>query len=300
MEPTRESNPRFSPRLSALVDRLRADGYLTNLTPDEECYWIDETRRGDPEAKLHALGHVVRAMLCTSYRYARRFNLDVDDCFQQSYLAFEHALKKFETGRGTRFLTYLTWWMRSYVERMGHEDRLIYVPWLRDVIRNQRVRDTVRTYKDHNGIYPSRSQLHALHPELPPAVLDYYEARLRALHVQSLHVQLPGSRRFFEIASSETSLDRWMERLEERARVRAALARMKDRRNALILERRAQGTIFDVLAKELSLTRERVRQLERKGLRELSALLGGPAGPRYSMADVLSWSGGADAPNAAV
>lgn len=280
----------YSQDLADLVDRLRDAGYGRGLSRAEELFWVAAAQRGEEDAKLVLLGQVIRSMVREAGRWSRIYGADIEDCFQVACLAFEQTIKRFDETKKARFLTYLTWWIQATVQRSCIEDRLIHVPAMRGILQDRKMRDAVRKFHEENGVYPNRDQLHAMFPSIPPVTLDYYEARVRAYHMQSLNTQSPGERRFFEVTDPAPSLNAWMERIENVARVRAALRKMKSRRCAMILERRAAGAVLGDISKEMGLTRERVRQLEAKGLKALSKLLGGPVEPKYSLGQVHAWA----------
>lgn len=56
------------------------------------------------------------------YKLSTRFcnshpNSNLDDCIQTASIAFRKALEKFDLTRNLSFSTYLTWWLKSYLQR---------------------------------------------------------------------------------------------------------------------------------------------------------------------------------------
>lgn len=276
----------YSEQLAQFVDRILAL-YPESLTADEELFYLDEAKRGSEEAKLRLLRHMIRYMYSESRRSSYYYGVDIDDCFQEACVAMERAIAKFDYGRECRFITYLTYWVRSMVQRMCQMKRLIRVPLVTDVIHDRKATRFIAKYKNDNGIFPTRDQLKKEFPHLSPFALDCYDFRLSAHQIQSLNTLNHGVRRFL-LGSSPPTLDEIMERGERVATVRDALRKISPRL-AHILTQRSEGVLLEDLARELNLTRERVRQLERKGLVELAAALGHRHAPRYSMAEIHSW-----------
>lgn len=76
---------------------------------------------GDEESFNVLVGAYVEMIL----RYIRRYNRkrsDVEDVFQESLLSFRNALKKFDFSKGTRFFTYAGHWIRNTIQRYNKDN----------------------------------------------------------------------------------------------------------------------------------------------------------------------------------
>jgi RNA polymerase sigma factor (sigma-70 family) len=198
--------------------------------------------------------HNTRLAVSIARRYVHR-GLPLNDLVQEALLGLLKAARRFEPRRGTRFSTAATWWIRqSVVLALQERGRLIRVPGRaqEEMKHARRVRaELAQTL----GREPSAEEIAAesgLAPRKTSTLLRLLEAPL--------------------------SLGAWEESLKAEGDVEAPAA--EDLRKALasldarereILTRRyglddAEPETLDVIGARLGVTRERVRQLEKRAL----------------------------------
>lgn len=73
--------------------------------------WL-ETR--DESARTRVVQAHLRYVVAIALRY-RRYGLPIADLIAEGNFGVVHALDKFETNRGTRFVTYAAYWIRAYM-----------------------------------------------------------------------------------------------------------------------------------------------------------------------------------------
>jgi RNA polymerase primary sigma factor len=191
---------------------------------------------------------------------------DPEDAFQEGCLGLLRAAEKFDPALGYKFSTYGTWWIRQSIYRaIADKSRTIRLPvHVHDVL--VKVRTLRRIQERRTGIEPS---LRALAKEL-----EMEEAKLKVLliaEVQPISVE---------------DLDPDASRLEDSAPTPEELAvaaadseflyvlmqRLDKRTCHVLMDRfglRGPELTLDAVAKEIGVTRERVRQLSNVGLEEL-------------------------------
>src|SRR6188768_1153721 len=67
----------------------------------------------DPVAKERLLAAHLRYVVAIALRY-RRYGVPIEELVSEGNFGLVHALGKFETSRGTRFVTYAAYWIRAY------------------------------------------------------------------------------------------------------------------------------------------------------------------------------------------
>jgi len=94
---------------------LRAVREAPPLDRDEELGLVERWQRhGDRAARRVLLTANLRAVAAIAIKY-RFYGVPLDDLIAEGNLALVHALSKFDARRGTRFITYASFWVRAYV-----------------------------------------------------------------------------------------------------------------------------------------------------------------------------------------
>jgi RNA polymerase sigma-32 factor len=85
------------------------------LGRDEELALVERWQNGGDLAARHALlGAHLRSVAAIAYKY-RRYGVPLDELIAEGNLALVRALSKFDPRRGTRFMTYASFWVRAYI-----------------------------------------------------------------------------------------------------------------------------------------------------------------------------------------
>jgi len=270
-----------SPELELLEDvtqlYLNEIGAKPLLTPAEEVATARLLRAGDFAARQKMIEHNLRLVVNIAKRYLNR-GIPLLDLIEEGNLGLIHALEKFDPERGFRFSTYATWWIRQSIERgIMNQSRTIRLP--------------VHVVKEINIVLRAMRHLESadrreLTVERVAALIDKSPAEVRHIlslneHIASLDAPLEidptltmaemiaddgGGDPESLLQSSEIGslLDDWLAQLSERQR--------------LIVERRyglngVDVATLDVIAIDLGLTRERVRQIQIEGLDRLRKII---------------------------
>lgn len=208
---------------------------------------------------------------------ARRYmgqGLSLLDLIQEGNIGLIHAVEKFDYKRGFKFSTYATWWIRQGVTRalanQGWTIRLPVHMW--DKV-NRMTRASRRLVQEL-GREPTKEEL-AADLEITPERLD----RLHSLAQRPISLETPVGQ------DQDAELQDWIpdETTPEPVDVvtqhalREQLGELLDTlspREARILRLRfglEDGTAYTLeeIGRKFGYTRERIRQLEQKGLRKL-------------------------------
>jgi RNA polymerase primary sigma factor len=256
-----------------LYVRQIGDGPL--LTPAEERELARRKDEGDEWAKRRLIECNLRLVMSITRNYINS-GVPLLDLIQEGNLGLIRAVEKFDYRLGFKLSTYATWWIRQAVTRaIADQGRTIRLPvhvvdQVRRVMRARRIL-TQKLNRDplpeeiaaESGIELKRVQ------ELFDLVEDPVSLETPVGDGDSLYGDM------LEDENSEQPHDALADVLRG-VELQEALASLNDRmRHVLELRFGLNGQVpktLEEVGTELGVTRERVRQLESRALRELQAV----------------------------
>ena len=107
---------------------LKEIGKVELLSPEEEMVLAEKMSEGDPAAKKKLAEANLRLVVSIAKRYVGRGMLFLD-LIQEGNLGLIKAVDKFDYGKGYKFSTYATWWIRQAITRaIADQARTIRIP----------------------------------------------------------------------------------------------------------------------------------------------------------------------------
>ena len=271
--PLREVAPVAESTTDALQLFLREAGRHPLLTAAQEVELAKRVERGDAEAKARMIQSNLRLVVSIAKNY-RNQGLPFLDLIQEGTLGLIRAVEKFDWRRGFKFSTYATWWIRQAVARaLADKARTIRMP-VHIVERMQKIGRAERALWTRLGREPTIEEI-ADEANITPQ--QVHEVRIAARASTSLDAPVGDQEDAVIgdfVAGDEPLPEEAVElRLRSEA-LRRALASLPDReRDVLLLRYGLDGgdpRTLEQIGRHLSLTRERVRQLELDALRRLA------------------------------
>ena len=98
------------------------------LTSEEEKELCSRLKEGDPNAKKALIEHNLKLVLYVAFKYIN-MGMSLMDLVQEGNIGLMRATKGFDVDKGFKFSTYATWWIRQAITRaLADQSRAIRLP----------------------------------------------------------------------------------------------------------------------------------------------------------------------------
>ena len=260
-------------RESASLEKyLQEIGHEELLSANEEVELAQRIRNGDREALERLTKANLRFVVSVAKQYQNQ-GLDLADLINEGNVGLIKAAEKFDETRGFKFISYAVWWIRqSILQAIAEQSRLVKLP-LNQVNSVNKINKMLSKFEQENERRPSIDEI--------AENIDLDEEKIaEAIRNASRHVSMDAP---FSNGDENSLLDvmpnadapladNLVEMESLRDEIAAALKTLNERERKVLEAFYGIGQpemTLDEIGRSLGLTRERVRQIRQKAIRQL-------------------------------
>jgi RNA polymerase primary sigma factor len=260
----------------ALKKYLREIGRIPLISKDEEIRLALRVRQGDAEALRKLVESNLRFVVSIAKKYSGR-RVALLDLINEGNIGLMEAAKRFDPDRGVKFISYAVWWIRqAIVQALADQGRIVRLP-LKQAGLLYKISEKLKELTNRLGREPTLAEI----AEAMDMKQKDIEAILMAAR-QSVSLEATSAndekRGLMTTLEDENTVD-MEEDLIHASRdqlVQELLDQLNDREREIIRLRfgfRNQEPLsLEKVGKRLGLTRERIRQIEKKAKVRLERL----------------------------
>jgi RNA polymerase primary sigma factor len=261
-----------APAIDLLHTYVRQIGDGALLTHAEELELARRKDLGDEAAKRRLVECNLRLVISMARAYSAS-GVPLLDLIQEGNLGLMRAVEKFDYRRGYKLSTYATWWIRQSMSRaIADQGRTIRLPLhVLDVVK--KLHRAKRKLTQTLGRDPLAAELAA---ELEIPVERVIELQRMTEDPVSLETPVGDGESLFSDMVEDVNAPRPDDHVagyERRRQLEEALESLNERTRRVIEARFGLGdrdpATLEQVGTEIGVTRERVRQIETRALREL-------------------------------
>jgi RNA polymerase primary sigma factor len=260
-----------SDRYSVTGDSLQA--YLKKiekiplLTREEEVELATRAQAGDQEA----LDKLIRSNLRYVVSVARKYigcGLSLADLINEGNIGLIQAAKRFDPTRGVKFITYAVWWIRQAImHALAEQGGTVRLP-LKQMGTLHKIAESYRQYIHRTGAEPSSTEI-GKELDLPPEEVETILRVYRSYLSLDAPISNDGEVSHLDLLQSKTlpSVEETYIKSTLTEEINELLSQIPAREQQILRLRFGfddEPKTLEEIGKMLGLSRERVRQIEKR------------------------------------
>ena len=274
--PSKKSSAANSSSHDSLNQYMREIGKIKLLTREEEIKLAGAIKQGDPKAVQEMVRRNLKYVVTVANKY-RGFGMSLQDLIEEGNTGLIQAAKRFDVSRNVKFITYAVWWIKqAIIHSLAEQSGTVKLPvkqagkvtrfnkksqeMCQDIEREPTQSEVAKSLGYNDDEINSIMRAYRTHLSLDtPLKNDEHTPYLDLLKNENL---IPYDDQIMRESLSE-KVDQMLEDLSER--------------EATILKMRfgfsGEVKTLEEVGQEIGLSRERVRQIEKRAKERLKSKL---------------------------
>ena len=247
------------------------------LTAKEEVDLARRIRKGDKAAREKMIRANLRLVISIAKRYVN-LGVPLSDLIEEGNIGLMRSVEKFDPDRGFRFSTYAAWWIKQSISRaIIDQGKMIRVP----VYMNEEILKYKKAVESLSHKLKRRPRIGEIAKKLQVSVDKVRDLDSAIAKMSSLDAPIgeEGDGQVKDIIEDESLVapDEQLEVFFNKERARSIMEELNERERKIIDMRLGltDGETYTLaeIAKELGVSRERVRQVEEATIKKLRQIL---------------------------
>jgi len=267
---TKQVTNRDTPSLDKYLQEI---GKVELISPEEEVVLARKIRSGDSEALKRLVKANLRFVVSVAKQYQNQ-GISLPDLINEGNLGLMKAAQRFDETRGFKFISYAVWWIRQAIlQALAEQSRIVRLP----VNKIGSINRINRTFARLEQLYerePSPQEIADMLEMIPEDVKESLKTNGRTVSMDAPISAEEDNNMYDLIQSTDTpSPDKNLINESLAYEIERALNTLSPREAKVLKLYFGLGMkhpfTLEEIGEELTLTRERVRQIKEKAIRKI-------------------------------
>ncbi|MBN2666256.1 MAG: sigma-70 family RNA polymerase sigma factor [Bacteroidales bacterium] len=267
---TKQVTNRDTPSLDKYLQEI---GRVDLISPEEEVILARKIKTGDSEALARLVKANLRFVVSVAKQYQNQ-GMGLPDLINEGNLGLMKAAQRFDETRGFKFISYAVWWIRQAIlQSLAEQARIVRLPVNKIGSINRINRAFARLEQEYER-EPSSQEIAELLEMIPEDVKESLKTNGRTISMDAPISNEDDNTMYDVMQSPDTpSPDKNLINESLAWEIERALSTLSQREAKVLKLYFGLGMkhpfTLEEIGEELSLTRERVRQIKEKAIKRI-------------------------------
>jgi len=267
---TKQVTNRDTPSLDKYLQEI---GRVDLISPEEEVILARKIKSGDDEALRKLVKANLRFVVSVAKQYQNQ-GMTLPDLINEGNLGLMKAAQRFDETRGFKFISYAVWWIRQAIlQSLAEQARIVRLP-VNKIGSINRINRTFARLEQEFEREPSAAEIAEILEMFPEDVKDALKTNGRTISMDAPLSSEEDNNMYDVLQNDEVpSPDRNLINESLAFEIERALSTLSCREAKVLKLYFGLGMkhpfTLEEIGEELSLTRERVRQIKEKAIKRI-------------------------------